>query len=46
MLFIPFAFSDFLAVYSNTLKTREGISVAEFPHYQVSWLVLDTQHNG
>jgi UDP-N-acetylglucosamine--dolichyl-phosphate N-acetylglucosaminephosphotransferase len=35
ILFIPFAFSDSIASFANAKKTREGISVIEFPHYQV-----------
>ncbi|KAJ7134533.1 N-acetylglucosaminephosphotransferase [Mycena epipterygia] len=36
ILFIPFAFSDSIANFANAKKTREGISVIEFPHYQLS----------
>ncbi|KAJ7784659.1 N-acetylglucosaminephosphotransferase [Mycena metata] len=36
ILFIPFAFSDSIASFANAKKTREGISVIEFPHYQLS----------
>ncbi|KAJ6512193.1 UDP-N-acetylglucosamine-dolichyl [Mycena vitilis] len=36
ILFIPFAFSDSIANFANARKTREGISVVEFPHYQLS----------
>ncbi|KAJ7758481.1 UDP-N-acetylglucosamine-dolichyl [Mycena maculata] len=34
ILFIPFAFSD--SISNSTKKTREGISVIEFPHHQLS----------
>ncbi|RDB17881.1 UDP-N-acetylglucosamine--dolichyl-phosphate N-acetylglucosaminephosphotransferase [Hypsizygus marmoreus] len=36
MLFIPFAFSSFILDHKNESKPQEGISVAQFPHYQLS----------
>ena len=40
ILFIPFAFSNFILNFAEENKTHEGISVVQFPHYQVSQLVF------
>ncbi|KAF8158312.1 N-acetylglucosaminephosphotransferase [Crassisporium funariophilum] len=36
ILFIPFAFSTPIREHANVKKPHEGITVAEFPHYQLS----------
>ncbi|KAG5648306.1 hypothetical protein DXG03_004878 [Asterophora parasitica] len=36
MLFIPFAFSNFILNFGGTSSHPEGISVPQFPHYQLS----------
>ncbi|KAF8208839.1 N-acetylglucosaminephosphotransferase [Mycena galopus ATCC 62051] len=36
ILFIPFAFSDSIASFANARNMPEGISIVEFPHYQLS----------
>ena len=40
ILFIPFAFSNFILNFAGEKKTHEGISVVQFPHYQVSRLLF------
>jgi UDP-N-acetylglucosamine--dolichyl-phosphate N-acetylglucosaminephosphotransferase len=35
MLFIPFAFTDAIFHAQGKDKSSEGISVVQFPHYQV-----------
>ena len=35
ILFIPFAFSDFILDFTGEGKTQEGMTVVQFPHYQV-----------
>ncbi|KAF9468545.1 N-acetylglucosaminephosphotransferase [Collybia nuda] len=36
MLFIPFAFSNVIMNFASDAKVHEGISIVQFPHYQLS----------
>lgn len=46
LLFIPFAFSNFILNFANHKPNEaEGISVVEFPHYQVRYAGLFNTSN-